>query len=262
MHPRLQHRSGVGREFAVGSEFGTASNPRLDHEEAGVQLRPPNENRVGCGTPIGVVRETRKGKDGPPALLLSIYTSKIVSGLGRHSKNERHMNTRKIALLIFLGLVFVGCNRQTRPPANVAEVGTRMTALMKQYRFDEAAQLGIDASARKPADAMTHYWVALAYAEKAHYEPNTKDASLKLVSEYARKSVALDPNDRVIGFNVAWVLEYAGDVDSSSRCKYYADSQQLLNQMSSKVSGDAVLTNQVAASTSRISEKVKAAHCG
>jgi|SRR5579862_2390351 len=109
---------------------------------------------------------------------------------------------------------------------------------------------------------MTYYWVALAYAEKAHYEPDTKDESLKLVSEYARKSVALDPNNRVIGFNVAWVLEYAGDVDSSSRCKYYAGSQVLLNQMSIPVSGDAVLENKAAESTSRISQKVKASHCG
>lgn len=167
-----------------------------------------------------------------------------------------------MALLIFFGLAFVGCNRQSRPPANLAEIGTRMTTLMKQHRFNEAAQLGIDSSAGKPADAMTYYWVALAYAEKAHYESDTKDDSLKLVSGYARKSVALNPNDQVIGFNVAWVLEYAGDVDSSSRCKYYADSQELLNQMSSKVSGDAVLKNQVAASASRISQKVKAAHCG
>ena len=172
------------------------------------------------------------------------------------------MNTRKIALIIFLGLAFVGCNRQNRPPANVSEIGTRMTALMKQHRFNEAAQLGIDASAGKPADAMTYYWVALAYAEKAHYEPDTKDESLKLVSEYARKSLALEPNSRVIGFNVTWVLEYAGDIDSSSRCKFYADSLELYNQMSSKVSGDAVLKNEIAASTSRISEKAKAAHCG
>jgi hypothetical protein len=93
-----------------------------------------------------------------------------------------------------------------------------MTALMKQHRFNEAAQLGIDASAGKQADAMTYYWIALAYAEKAHYEPDTKDESLKLVNEYARKSLVLEPNDRVIGFNVAGVLEYAGDVDSSSRC--------------------------------------------
>ena len=136
-----------------------------------------------------------------------------------------------------------------------------MSALIKQHRFDEAAQLGIVASSGKPADAITYYLVALAYAEKAHYEPGTRDGSLRLVDEFARKSVALDPNDHVIGFNVSWVLEYAGDVDSSSRCKYYTDSQDLLNQMSSKVSKDAVLKYEIAASTSRISEKFKAAHC-
>ena len=189
-------------------------------------------------------------------------TKRIVSGLGRHNEKERHMNTSKMALIVFLGLAFFGCNRQTRRPASVSAIGTRMTALMKQHRFNEAAQVGIDASAEKPADAMTYYWVALAYAEKAHYEADTKDESLKLVSEYARKSLALEPNGRVIGFNVAWVLEYAGDVDSGSRCKFYADSLELYSQMSSKVSGDAALKNEIAVSTSRISEKSKAVHCG
>ena len=172
------------------------------------------------------------------------------------------MNTRNMALIVSLGLALVGCNRQNRPPASVSEIGTRMTALMKQHRFDEAAQLGIDASAGRPGDAMTYYWVALAYAEKAHYEPDTKDESLKLVSEYARKSVALNPSDHVVGFNVAWVLEYAGDADSSSRCKFYADSLGLYNQMSSKVAGDAALKNEITVSTSRTSGKTKAAHCG
>jgi hypothetical protein len=74
--------------------------------------------------------------------------------------------------------------------------------------------------------------------------------------------VALNPNDHVTGFNVSWVLEYAGDVDSSSRCKFYADSLELYNQMSPKVSGDAALKKEIEGSTSRISEKVKTAHCG
>ena len=172
------------------------------------------------------------------------------------------MNTRKIALIIFLGLAFFGCNRQDRPAANVAEIGARMTALIKQHRFNEAAQLGIHAATGKQSDGLIYYYVALAYAEKAHYEPDAKDESLKLVSEYARKSVALGPNDHVIGFNVTWVLEYAGDIDSSSRCKFYADSLELYSRMSSKVAGDAALKKEIAASTSRISEKAKAAHCG
>lgn len=178
-------------------------------------------------------------------------------------QNEREgMNAKRMALVVCLGLAFVGCNRQNRPPANLAEIGSRMTTLIMQHHFNEAAQFGIAATTGKRSDGLIYYYVALAYAEKAHYEPDTKDESLKLVSEYARRSVALDPNDRVIGFNVSWVLEYAGDINSSSRCKFYADSLELYNQMSSKVSGDAVLKNEIAASTSRISEKTKAAHCG
>ena len=137
-----------------------------------------------------------------------------------------------------------------------------MTTLMKQHHFNEAAQLGIDATSGKRSDAAIYYFVALAYAERAYAEPDTRDDALKLVSEYSRKSVALDEDNLINQFNIAWVLEYAGDVDSSSRCKHYADSQELLNQLSSKASGDTVLKNQVVASTSRLSQKIKAAHCG
>ena len=111
----------------------------------------------------------KKERTGPPPLRVvvnpkeslvgdKIYRARVrPPGLGLHNKREHPMNAGKIALLIFLGLAFAGCNRQTQPPPNVAEVGTRMTTLMKQHRFNEAAQLGLDASARK-ADAMTYYW--------------------------------------------------------------------------------------------------------
>jgi hypothetical protein len=171
------------------------------------------------------------------------------------------MNMRRTALIISLGLVVVGCNRQNRPSGSVAETGSRMSLLIQQHRFKDAAQLGINAATGKPVDAPLYYLVALAYAEQAHFEPDTVDRSLKLVSEYAQKSVALDPDDQTIRFNVAWVLEYAGDVDSSSRCKYYADSQELLNQLSRKASADDVLRGHVGTITSRITQKAKAAHC-
>ena len=172
------------------------------------------------------------------------------------------MNTKKMALIVSLGLALVGCNRQNRPPASVSEIGPRITTLMKQHHFNEAAQLGIKSATGKPSDAAIYYFVALAYAERAHYEPDTRDDALKLVSEYSAKSVARDQDNQLNRFNVAWVLEYAGDVDSSSRCKYYADSQELLNQLSSEVSGDAALKSHLAENTSRISQKAKDAHCG
>lgn len=172
------------------------------------------------------------------------------------------MNKRNTALIACLGLALWGCNRQNRAPASVSEIGPRMTTLMKQHHFNEAAQLGIHSATGNRSDAAIYYFVALAYAERAHYESDTRDDALKLVSEYSGRSVALDEGNRANRLNVAWVLEYAGDVDSGSRCKLYADSLELYNQMSSKVSGDAVLGNEITASTSRISEKAKAAHCG
>lgn len=160
------------------------------------------------------------------------------------------MNTMKVILTVSIGLALFGCNKQNHPSASVSEIGARMTTLMKQHHFNEAAQLGIDSATGERSDATIYYFVALAYAERAHYEPATRDDALKLVSEYSGKCVALDPDNQTNRINIAWVLEYAGDVDSSSRCKFYSDSEKLLNQISSEAPGDAALKNHLAENTS------------
>jgi hypothetical protein len=187
-------------------------------------------------------------------------TKRTVSSSGRQIERE-NMKKHNLALMISLGLALLGCNRQ-RSPASVSDIGARMTKLIKQHHFDEAAQLGLASATGKQSDAAIYYFVALAYAERAHYEPATKDEALKLVSEYSGRSIELDQGNRANRFNISWVLEYAGDVDSSSRCKFFADSQQLMKEMASQVSGDAALRNEITVSTSRISEKVKATRCG
>jgi hypothetical protein len=118
-------------------------------------------------------------------------------------------NIKSMAVSISICLTLVGCNRQSRP-ASVSEVGPRMTTLMKQRQFNEAAQLGIQSTTGNRSDAAIYYFVALAYAERAHYEPDTKDEALKLVTEYSVRSMALDQGNRANRFNVAWVLEVCG----------------------------------------------------
>jgi hypothetical protein len=167
----------------------------------------------------------------------------------------------KCGVILFLIAALVACNRQATPSTNVAETGSRMSLLIEQHRFEEAAQLGLHSVTGKTADAAIYYFVALAYAEQAKYENGTIDSSLKRVDEYSRRSVSLDPDNQLNRFNIAWVLEYAGDVNSTSRCKYYADSKELLREASSEVSADIPLKNQVALSTSRVIQKSRNAHC-
>jgi hypothetical protein len=136
-----------------------------------------------------------------------------------------------------------------------------MSLLIDQHHFEEAANLGLHSLTGKPADAFIYYLAALAYAERARYETDTAENSLKRVDEYSDRSVSIDPNNQLNRFNIAWVLEYAGDVNPSSRCKYYADSKELLDDASNKLSANVNLKNQVAVSTSRVVEKSKTAHC-
>lgn len=136
-----------------------------------------------------------------------------------------------------------------------------MSLLIQQHHFEKAAQLGLHSLTGKPADAPIYYFVALAYVEKAKYEGDTTEDSLKRVDEYSRTSLSLAPDNQLNRFNIAWVLEYAGDVNSNSRCKYYTDSKVLLDEASSKLSADVVLKNQVALATSRVIQKSKDTHC-
>ena len=169
------------------------------------------------------------------------------------------MSTQMMTLIVSVGLILTGCNRQNRP-ASVAEIGSRMTTLINQHHFNEAAQLGIGAATGNRSDAALYYFVSLAYAERAHYEPDTRDDALRLVTEYTGKSIALDQDNHANRLNVAWVLEYAGDADSSVRCKY-EDSQKLLNQLSADAATDAKLKGHIGENISRVSQKMNAAHC-
>jgi len=175
-------------------------------------------------------------------------------------QGESLMRARKMALVLFTGAALVACSRQKSSPRNVAETGLKMSQLIQQHHFEEAAQLGLHSLRGKPEDATIYYFVALAYAERARHDAESREGSLKLVDEYSRLSVSRDPENQLIRFNIAWVLEYAGDVESTSRCRYYAESKELLDQASNKSLANA-LKHDVILSTSRVTQKAKDSNC-
>ncbi|HTS05243.1 MAG TPA: hypothetical protein VMP68_06645 [Candidatus Eisenbacteria bacterium] len=170
------------------------------------------------------------------------------------------MEARKLALILFTSVALVACNRQNSSSRNVAEIGLKISHLIQQHHFEEAAQLGLHSVKGKPEDATIYYFVALAYAKRAGYEADSREDSLKLVDEYSRQSLSRDPDNQLIRFNIALVLEYAGDVESTSRCRYYVESKELLDQVSSKSSANA-LKHDVIESTSRVTQKASDANC-
>ena len=169
------------------------------------------------------------------------------------------MRTRKLAFMLFTSVALVACHQRKSGLGNVAEIGERMSQLIKQRHFEDAAQLGLHSVRGTPEDAAMYYFVALAYANRARYEADAREDSLRLVDEYSRQSLEQNPDNQLIRFNIALVLENAGDIESASRCRYYAESKQLLGQVSIKPSANA-LKRDVIRSASRVTQKAKDAN--
>ena len=189
--------------------------------------------------------DDQRARDGPPVLPV---------------QKERSVRARKFALILLTSVTLVACNRKNSSPRNVAEVGSRMSQLTQQHHFEEAAQLGLHSVSGKPQDATIYYFVALAYAKRAGYDADAREDSLKLVDEYSRQSLLCDPDNQLIRFNIALVLEEAGGVESPSRCQYYAESTRLLGQTSIRSLPNA-LEHDVIVSTSRVIQKARDANC-
>jgi len=170
------------------------------------------------------------------------------------------LRARKLALIVLTSVALAACNRKNSSPGNVAEIGSKISQLIQQHRFEEAAQLGLHSVRGKPEDATIYYFVTLAYAKRAGYEADAREDSLKLMDEYSQQSLSRDPDNQLIRFNIALVLEYAGDIDSTSRCRYYAESKELLEQVSVKSSATD-LKHDVIESTSRLTQKAQDANC-
>jgi len=166
----------------------------------------------------------------------------------------------KSAVILLISVALVACNRHNSSPRNVAEVGSEISQLIQHRRFEEAAQLGLHSLGNRPQDATIYYLLALAYVERARYEADARESSLKLVDEYSRQSLSRDPDNQLIRFNIALVLESAGDIQSSSQCRYYAESKELLVQASNKASVN-TLKHDVNVSSSRVTQKIKDASC-
>lgn len=166
-------------------------------------------------------------------------------------------------MTLFTGVLLLACNRRSSSLREVSEIGSRMSELIRQHRFEEAAEFGLHSARGNRNDAIIYCLVAEAYAKRARYETNAREESLALVDKYSQQSLSRDPESPFIQFNVALVFEYAGDIESASRCKYYAESRELLNQASKKSSKSSAnaLKRDLSVSMPRLSQKAKDANC-
>jgi hypothetical protein len=186
-----------------------------------------------------------------------------VKGLDLHNKGTDFMSRSNLMLVALIGtMTLSACNRQNvESSTSASSVTSKMSSLIKEHQFEEAAQLGLHGLKGNSSDATIYYLMSLAYAERAHYEAGMRGDSLTLVDQYSQQSIATDPSNQLNRFNVAWVLGYAGDIDDRFHCKRYENAHHLLSEIARDQSADAVLKNQVALSSAHLKEKSQNAHC-
>jgi len=177
---------------------------------------------------------------------------------------------REAFVLFALILCCSGCSKNKHQ--TVSQAGKEMSRLMKEHRFDEAAHVGLQALTGGPSDDSLYYWVALSYAQQGALDSESREQSLKLVNEYSDRSININPRDQLNRFNVATVLEYAGDLSTESKCQFYGKALGLLADIAGGVSSGeleingtphsaAPLNKAVAEENSSISKKLKDARC-
>lgn len=108
-------------------------------------------------------------------------------------------------------------------------VGTKMTPLMKEHRYQDAIDLGLGGLAHDRRDDLIYFWIGLAYDHWAEEDPSRKPELLKLATGYAQKSISVDPEDYVTHVEDAGVLEEIGDHDNVNRCGDYKSAKAVLD---------------------------------
>jgi hypothetical protein len=136
---------------------------------------------------------------------------------------------------------------ETRTPRNQAEVFNRMAELVKEGRYDKAAQVvrnWMNDSRRDSAhDGFLYQQIAFVYLEKAHEKPSTRADSVHAAEASLENALAFfnkTPSEElsVDLYTIGRVDEALGDISDENKCRYYGEAQQLLVRQLPLIKGD------------------------
>jgi hypothetical protein len=122
------------------------------------------------------------------------------------------------------------------------DFGSEMVKKVKQGRFDEAVQVGLQAIENKPGDEYVYQQIADVYLIRAGKDPDQKEQWVSKAIFYIEKSLSLNSKDRdLAGLRLledARGFEVAGDLVAASRCAYYARAGKILEDRVALLHGD------------------------
>jgi tetratricopeptide (TPR) repeat protein len=151
-----------------------------------------------------------------------------------------------VALVLVVGYCLTALQAHQEPPVPIEshDYGSQMTSYVKQGRFDEAVQVGLQALQNDPNDEAVYQEIAMVYFIRAQKDGGHRDEWVSKAISYTEKSLLLNSKDRdVAGVHLlqdARSFESAGDLSSDKSCAYYDKARKLLEDRASRLQGEQV----------------------
>ena len=159
-----------------------------------------------------------------------------------------------LSCLVFVGAaVLVLCHDHVEASSAQSEVknieahdtGSKMVAYIKQERYDEAIQVGMDWLQDHPGDDFVHQEIANVYLIRAQKEnPSQREQWVAKAIFYSDKAANLHSKNKDVAgvqlFQVARGFEAAGDLSTTEKCSCYARARKLLQEREPSLQGDQI----------------------
>jgi len=121
---------------------------------------------------------------------------------------------------------------------------SQMTSYIKQGRYDDAVQLGLELLKNDPTDELVYQQIADVYLIRARNDRDRREQWVGKAVSYVDKSLAFNSKAKdaagVHVFQDARSFELAGDLSTDKRCMYYERARKLLEDRVSLLQSDQI----------------------
>ena len=155
-----------------------------------------------------------------------------------------------VVVVVALVLVVAYCLRalavRQEPSVQIEshDYGSQMTNYVRQGRFEDAVQVGLQALQNNASDEAVYQEIAMVYLIRAQKDREHRDEWISKGISYVEKSLSLNSKDKdVAGVHLlqdARSFESAGDLSTVKRCIYYDRARKLLVDRVPRLQGNQI----------------------
>ena len=154
------------------------------------------------------------------------------------------MATALLILLFFWNRHVGARGSQSATTMEAHDFGSQMDNYIKQGRYDDAVQAGLQALQNQPTDEIVYQQIAFVYLVRAQKDPDQRNRWVSTAVSYLEKSLLLNAKERdAAGVHLlqdALSFESAADLSTDERCSYYERARKLLDDRAPLLQGEQI----------------------